>query len=296
MKLHFTSGYHPEGDRETECANQTLEQYLQVYCNYQQNNWSDLLPLAEFTYNNAPNATMGLTPFYANKGYHPSITIHPEHDIASTRAWHFAVNLDDLHQQLWSHISNAQKRYSVSAEKRQTPLPDVKIGDKVFVKSNNIHTTRPSKKLAEKYLGPFEIIAQVGSVSFILHLPNSMKSIHPVFHISKLEPSTLNQFPNRIQIPEPPIIINSDSKYKISEILNSCIDKRRKCKLLYLVKWAGYKGTDEETSWLPASKLGHASEVISDFTTPIPLSLGHCHLLSLDVFTPTNSERNLIFL
>jgi RNase H-like domain found in reverse transcriptase/Integrase zinc binding domain len=28
MKLHFTSEYHPEGDRQTECVNQTLEQYL----------------------------------------------------------------------------------------------------------------------------------------------------------------------------------------------------------------------------------------------------------------------------
>ena len=55
MKLHFTSGYHPEGDGQTECTNQTLEQYLQVYCNYQQDNWSSLLPLAEFAYNNTPS-------------------------------------------------------------------------------------------------------------------------------------------------------------------------------------------------------------------------------------------------
>ena len=48
MKLHFTSDYHPEGDRQMEHINQTLEQYLQVYCNYQQDNWSDLLPIAEF--------------------------------------------------------------------------------------------------------------------------------------------------------------------------------------------------------------------------------------------------------
>ena len=100
MKLHFTSGYHPEGDGQTECANQTLEQYLRVYCNYQQNNWSDLLPSAEFAYNNTPNTTTGLTLFYTNKGYHPSITVHPERDIASTRAQDFAVDLDDLHQQL----------------------------------------------------------------------------------------------------------------------------------------------------------------------------------------------------
>ena len=34
MKLHFTSGYHPEGDGQTERTNQILKQYLQVYCNY----------------------------------------------------------------------------------------------------------------------------------------------------------------------------------------------------------------------------------------------------------------------
>jgi len=34
MQLHFTSGYHPEGDGQTERTNQTLEQYLRVYCNY----------------------------------------------------------------------------------------------------------------------------------------------------------------------------------------------------------------------------------------------------------------------
>ena len=50
MKLHFTLGYHPEGDGQTECTNQTLEQYLRIYCNYQQDNWYELLALAEFAY------------------------------------------------------------------------------------------------------------------------------------------------------------------------------------------------------------------------------------------------------
>ena len=78
MKLHFTSGYHPEGDGQTECTNQTLEQYIRVYCNYQQDNWFMLLLLAEVAYNNAPSATTTVTPFYANKGYHPNLTIHTE--------------------------------------------------------------------------------------------------------------------------------------------------------------------------------------------------------------------------
>jgi IS30 family transposase len=81
--LHFTLGYHPEGDGQTEHMNQTLEQYLCIYCNYQQDNWLELLPLAEFSYNNAPNATTGVSPFFANKGYHPNISIHPERDLTS---------------------------------------------------------------------------------------------------------------------------------------------------------------------------------------------------------------------
>ena len=57
MKLHFNLGYHLEGDGQTKHVNQTLEQYLCIFTNYQQDNWSSLLPLAEFSYNNTPNAT-----------------------------------------------------------------------------------------------------------------------------------------------------------------------------------------------------------------------------------------------
>src|SRR5882724_1010653 len=116
MKLHFTSGYHPEGDGQTERTNQTLEQYLRVYCNYQQDNWSELLPLAEFTYNNTLSATTGITPFFANKGYHPNLTVHPEHNLASACACDFVTDLDELHQQLGQHIANAQHRYQTSAD------------------------------------------------------------------------------------------------------------------------------------------------------------------------------------
>jgi len=52
MKLYFSAGYHLEANRQTERTNETLEQYLQIYCNYQQSNWVRLLFLAEFTYNN----------------------------------------------------------------------------------------------------------------------------------------------------------------------------------------------------------------------------------------------------
>ena len=141
MTLHFTSGYHLEGDGQTERTNQTLEQYVRVYSNYQQDNWLELLPLAEFAYNNAPSATTGISPFFANKGYHPNLTVHPEQDLASSRARTFAVDLDQLHQELKEHIKTAQSRYQVSADLRWNDASEFETGSHVFVKAQFFQTT-----------------------------------------------------------------------------------------------------------------------------------------------------------
>ena len=225
MRLHFTSGYHPEGDGQTEHTNQTLEQYLRVYCNYQQDNWSKLLSLVEFAYNNALSATTSVSPFFANKGYHLNITVHPKRDIASSRAHDFAVDLDELQSTLKAEISAAQQRYQKSADARCSPASDFKVGDKVFVKAQFFQTTWSSKKLSEKYLGPYEIIAQPGTLSFTLHLPESIRYVHPVFHVSMLEPAISNTFSERIQLAPAPVIIDGEPKYEISRIVDSKIDR-----------------------------------------------------------------------
>jgi hypothetical protein len=85
--------------------------------------------------------------------------------------------------------------------------------------------------------------------------------------MSQLELATPNEIPNRIQPPPPPIKINGDVEYEIAAVLDSKIDNRWRCKLLYVVRWAGYKGTDEGNSWLPATELEHAQELLSDFHT-----------------------------
>ena len=51
-------------------------------------------------------------------------------------------------------------------------------------------------------------------------------------------------------------------EFEISEILDSKIDKHH---FPSVVKWSGYEGTDEETSWIPASKLKHTMESMADF-------------------------------
>ena len=58
----------------------------------------------EFAYNNTLNATTGISPFFANKGYNPGITVHPEHNIASRHTLEFTVDLNELYAELWQNI------------------------------------------------------------------------------------------------------------------------------------------------------------------------------------------------
>jgi hypothetical protein len=104
-----------------------------------------------------------------------------------------------------------------------------------------------------------------------------MHAVHPVFYVSMFEPSTPNSISNCNQPPPPPVIIDEEPEYEISEILDSKLDKRWACKLLYLVRWSGYEGTDEETLWILANELRHASKIVSEFhlcyfNKPGPLS------------------------
>jgi len=178
----------------------------------------------EFAYNNALSATTSVSPFFANKGYHPNITVHPKCNIASSRAYDFAIDLNELQNTLKAEISMVQQHYQKSADARHSPTPDFKVSDKVFVKAQFFRTTWHSKKLSKKYLGPYKIIAQPGTLSFTLYLPEFMHSVHPVFHVSMLEPATSNTFSERIQPAPALVIIDREPKYEISRIVDSKID------------------------------------------------------------------------
>src|SRR5438105_14613651 len=71
IKQKLSTAFHLETDGQIERVNQSLEQYLRMFSNYEQNNWSELLLIAEFSYNNSITSATGLSPFYVNYGYHP---------------------------------------------------------------------------------------------------------------------------------------------------------------------------------------------------------------------------------
>src|SRR3989440_11800165 len=172
-----------------ERLNQTLEQYLRCYVDQEQDNWGSLLPLAQFAYNSAENSTTKMSPFYANYGYNPE----PYRDViekagTSLDADTTARKIKELQEQLRRDISFyalCMKRYY---DKGRRDAPTLKRGDKVYLLRCNIRTKCPSNKLDFKKIGPFKILEKRSTVNYKLELPKGMR-IHPVFHISLLEPA-----------------------------------------------------------------------------------------------------------
>ncbi|MBW0571550.1 hypothetical protein O181_111265, partial [Austropuccinia psidii MF-1] len=98
-------------------------------------------------------------------------------------------------------------------------------------------------------------------------LPPQWKSIHPVFHISLLEPVKTSAIPNQNQEPPPSIIIEEEEELGVSKILDS---KLRRRKLWYLVEWKGFSQDSERSTWESAENPKNCPELVKDFHSLYP--------------------------
>jgi hypothetical protein len=97
---------------------------------------------------------------------------------------------------------------------RRTPAPEFHPGDKVYLDGTDMTTTRPSRKLSHKYLGPFPIERKIGNGVYRLRLPPSMSRIHPVFNVVKLTPASEDPIPGwRAVPPPPPEIVDGEEEW-----------------------------------------------------------------------------------
>ncbi|GJW84308.1 putative reverse transcriptase domain-containing protein [Tanacetum coccineum] len=75
------------------------------------------------------------------------------------------------------------------ADVRRKPL-EFQVGDKVMLKVSlwkGVIRFDKRGKLNPRYIGPFKIIAKVGTVAYRLELPEQLSRVHSTFHVSKLK-------------------------------------------------------------------------------------------------------------
>lgn len=264
VDIKLSSAFHPQTDGQTERVNQVLEQYLRCTINYQQDDWIEYLPFAEFAYNNTLHASTQQTPFFANYGYHPKLDLLNPVANNNPAAEGFAKQLSELQATLRFQLQSAQESYKAAADKFRNKAPIFKIGAKVWLLRRNIQTKRPCDKLDYRRLGPFVVQKQINPVAYRLELPAAMK-VHPVFHVSLLEPYRESSFPGRVQNPPPSIEIENHEEYEVEKVLDS---RRRWGKLEYLVHWYGYD--INERTWEPAENLANAPQKVQEFHQQYP--------------------------
>jgi transposase InsO family protein len=271
-RRNLSTAFHPETDGQTERVNAIVEQYLRAYCNYQQDDWKGLLPVAEFCYNNTQSETTKVTPFFGNYGYHPRFLPDlGKADINNPEVSGYVSKLQQLHEELRAEIIHAQMGHAEQANKTRHPDPALQPEDKVWLPRKNIKTTRPSSKLDHNLIGPYTILEKVGTKVYKLKLPPTVR-IHPVFHISLLEPGKPSSpIPGHTQPPPPPIEVNNEEEWEVEEILDS---RRHRNKLQYRVKWTDFH--DPDRSWYSAENFENAPAPIQLFhqkypTKPAPI-------------------------
>ncbi|SGY29992.1 BQ5605_C002g01105 [Microbotryum silenes-dioicae] len=266
IKPNLSTAFHPESDGQTERTNQTLEHYLRYFCDYLQTNWSELLPLAEFAYNNSFHSSIGASPFYVTRGYHPRLEVSLR-DSFVTDVPKYLQHLRSVQETARKQILQAQETQARFANLKRKPSPPFKIGDQVLLNRKNIQTSRPSSKLDSHKLGPFRIQRIISPAAFKLELPASMK-IHPVFHVSLLEPYQANSLASRCSNPPPPPeIINGEEEYQVEQILDSR-NNRRSRRLEYFVDWTGYGPQDRQ--WVSAADFDDDDSLVIEFHTRHP--------------------------
>jgi hypothetical protein len=250
IRQNLSTAHHPQTDGQTERVNGILEQFLRCYINKRKNNWIDILPYAEFAYNNTLHQSINQSPFFANFGFNPKFNPVIPADSRRTSTIDHVEQIRKNMQFLKKNLEKAKERYKRYADHLRIVGPKLKVGDKVWLKRPDLLPKGPSK-LTNRKLGPFKIIEKTGPVSYKLELPDTIKC-HNVFHISNLEPYNEREFTESSANTNTRITsIATDTEGK--EPLKIVAAKVVNNKPFYFMLWKGLPAT--ECTWLSEDEI-----------------------------------------
>ncbi|GJT54002.1 putative reverse transcriptase domain-containing protein [Tanacetum coccineum] len=189
-RLDMSTAYHPETDGQSERTNQTLEDMLRACVLDFRKGWDKHLPLVEFSYNNIYHTSIKAAPFEALYGRRCRSSIcWAEVEDSQLTGPEIIHETTEKIVQIKSRIQAARDRQKSYADVKRKPL-EFQVGDKVMLKVSpwkGVIRFGKRGKLNPRYIGPFKIIAKVGTVAYRLELPEKLSRVHSTFHVSKLK-------------------------------------------------------------------------------------------------------------
>ncbi len=237
-----------------------LKHYLRVYFNYKMNNWSELLSMMTFAYNNNVHANIKKTSHELLKKYIASFAETSENRTLKkktflTMKWaEWLRSIREHLMKLWKWVAEQQAKYYNAHHK----VASFQMKNKVLLQSINIHTLQSKKKIDHRQLRSFRILKKIDTQAYKLELSEKYDAIHSIFHVSLLKFWHSCDENSKLQI----ILIKEKEKWKIKKILDQRI---RNEKIEYLVQWADL--SFYENFWESMKNLSNAKKIIENYET-----------------------------
>nr|GEX33845.1 reverse transcriptase domain-containing protein [Tanacetum cinerariifolium] len=207
-RLDMSTAYHPKTDGQNKRTIQTFEDMLRACVIDFRNGWERHLSLVEFSYNNSYHASIKAAPFealYGQKCRSPVCWAEVgDAQLTGPELIHETTKKIVQIKQRNQAARDFQKSY---ANVRHKPL-EFQVGDRVMLKVSHWKgVVRFGKlgKLNPRYIGPFKVLAKVGTVAYKLELPEQLSRVHSTFHVSNLKKCLTNE----------PLAISLDESHSI---------------------------------------------------------------------------------
>ena len=174
IETKLSTAYYLETNRQTERTNQKLEQYLRMYVNHRQNNWSEWLATAEFAFNNKVHTVMKISSFQVNYGRKPRMGFDIRKKGKNEKAEEFAREMKERHDEARAALVKSQEEMKRQADRNRKEAEEYRVGDKVLISTKDFSMElmkRATKKLTEKFIGPYVIKKIVSENVVELELP-----------------------------------------------------------------------------------------------------------------------------
>ena len=259
IQTKLSTAFHPQIDGQTERMNQELEQYLRFFVEHRQKDWPEWLAAAEFVINNKVYMATKLSPFMANYGKEMRMggDIRKKGKVES--AMEFVERIKKVHEEAEVALRRTQEEMKKYADRGRKETEVWKKGDKVLLSTKDlVFKERPSKKLMERYMGPY-VIEEIVSLNAVkLRLPSSMR-IHPVVNVSQIV-RYREQVKGQKKEEGKPVEVDRVEEWEVEKVLNK---KKIRGVEKYLIRWKGF--TAEGDTWERKENLKNAEKLIEEF-------------------------------